>query len=228
MVRAFLLDQHGVAGEEREKFSKILLDRLVVEIDAHPEPSDQLQAVKRSISGFRKGKPVLAAIDILQKRMPAFFYTSHFDRMSGEISLDKLSRDTQSGATISPGDQIFLDFLEYAGTSVSELQSSTRLEELNARCQAASNEITDEIFEFWSQNDALSVEIALAQGLSEDPAPSIAGLLPKSAFGMTTTRFRCPCLSAAPDSSGSSPSCRSSSRCERGTPVRSSFWMSLD
>src|SRR2546427_3434276 len=52
-----------VAGEEREKFSKILLDRLVVEIDAHPEPSDQLQAVKRSISGFRKGKPVLAAID---------------------------------------------------------------------------------------------------------------------------------------------------------------------
>ena len=179
VVRAFLLDQHGVAGEEREKFSKILLDRLVVEIDAHPEPSDQLQAVKRSISGFRKGKPVLAAIDILQKRMPAFFYTSHFDRMSGEISLDKLSRDTQSGATISPGDQIFLDFLEYAGTSVSELQSSTRLEELNARCQAASNEITDEIFEFWSQNDALSVEIALAQGLSEDPAPFNSGTVAK-------------------------------------------------
>jgi hypothetical protein len=179
VVRDFLLEQSGVAGAEREKFSKISLERLVAEANAHPEPSDELQAVKQSISAFRKGKPTLAAIDVLHKRMPVFFYTSHFDRMSGEISLEKLSRDTRNGDTISPGDQIFLDFLEYAGTSVSELQASTRLEELNARCQAASNEITEEMFEFWSQNDALSVEIILAQGLSEDPAPFNAGTVAK-------------------------------------------------
>ncbi|CAD0299378.1 AAA family ATPase [Xanthomonas hortorum] len=179
VVREFLLDQNGVTGEERDKFSKLPLSRIVAEIDAHPEPSAELKSVKKAIGGFRDGRPDLAAIDVLNTCLPAFFYTSHFDRMSGEISLEKLSRDARNGELTSAGDQIFLDFLEYAGTSVEELKSSTRLEELNARCQAASNDITDEIFEFWSQNDALSVEIMLAEGLSDDPAPFNSGTVAK-------------------------------------------------
>lgn len=178
-VRTELLKQNGVEGQEFASLSKTPFANLLAEAGAQSEPSDALKALKLHIGKFREGRPALAAIDVLSMRLPVFFYTSHFDRMSGEVSLEKLTRDQRNGEPVSAGDQIFLDFLDYAGTSVEELQKSTRLEELTAKCQAASNDITDEIFEFWSQNDALRVEIALAQGLSEDPAPFNSGTVAK-------------------------------------------------
>ena len=176
-VAKHLLAKHGVKGSELTKFGKITCDKLIAEIDKTEETSEALKAVKTEIASYRKGRATLKAIDLLSA--PRFFYTSHYDRMSGEISIAKLQDDKQHGRPMSPGDQIFLDFLEYAGTSIEELQASTRLEELKAKCQGASNDITDEIFEFWSQNDALSVNIDLAQGLRDDPPPFNSGTVAK-------------------------------------------------
>lgn len=142
------------------------------------ERSEAQEALIKALSGLRDGSATLAAIDILAKRMPRFFYTSHFERMSGELSLNKLAQDKQH-SRLSPGDQIFLDFLEYAGTTIEELQQATKLEDLVAKCEGASNDITDEIFEFWSQNDALAVNIMLNEGRQEDPPPFNAGRVAK-------------------------------------------------
>ena len=98
--------------------------------------------------------------------------------MSGEISLTKLAAD-KAGNTLSTGDQIFMDFLDYAGTSVQELQNTKKYEDLKAKCEGASNDITDEILQFWSQNDALAVKIDLADGKPGDPAPFNAGTVAK-------------------------------------------------
>lgn len=130
------------------------------------------------LKAMRKGCAVHAAIDVLAKRMPKFFYTSHFERMSGEVSLDQLASDRQN-KNVKIGDQIFLDFLEYAGTTIEDLQATTKYEELVAQCEAASNDITDEIFEFWSQNEALAVKIEIGQGRKEDPPPFNAGNVAK-------------------------------------------------
>lgn len=176
-VAKHLLAKHGVKGAELTKFGKVTLDKLVSEIDATEGSSESLQAVAKEINSYRKGRSMLKAIDLLQ--VPKFFYTSHYDRMSGEISVVKLQDDKQHGRPVAPGDQIFLDFLEYAGTSIEELQASTRLEELKAKCQGASNDITGEIFEFWSQNDALAVNIEFAQGLKDDPPPFNSGTVAK-------------------------------------------------
>jgi len=175
-----LLAKFEVKGEELSKLGKLKsVNELIAAIEVQTERTEALVAVKKEIESYRDKKVSLAVIDTLGKKVPKFFYTSHFDRMSGEISLAKLADDKHHSRPISPGDQIFLDFLEYAGTSLDELQSSTRLEELNAKCQAASNDITDEIFEFWSQNDALRVEITLAQGLPNDPPPFNSGTVAK-------------------------------------------------
>lgn len=140
--------------------------------------TEKQSALLAEIKGFRKSDAQLAAIDILSKRTPKFFYTSHFERMSGEISLNKLVQDKQDNR-VSVGDQIFLDFLEYAGTTLEELQSSKKYEELKAQCEGASNDITDEIFQFWSQNEALAVKIELGEGKPEDEPPFNAGTIAK-------------------------------------------------
>jgi len=72
--------------------------------------------------------------------------------MSGEIAIDQLNADKTTPEGIKTGDQVFLDFLEYAGTGLDELIGSTRFEEMNAKCEAAANRITDQIFEYWTQN----------------------------------------------------------------------------
>ena len=142
------------------------------------ERSAAQEALLQALTKFRDGSAVRAAIDLLAKRKPQFFYTSHFERMSGEVSLNKLLSDKQNNS-VSIGDRIFLDFLEYAGTTIEELRDATKYEDLVAQCEGASNDITDEIFEFWSQNEALSVKIELNQGRAEDPSPFNSGTVAK-------------------------------------------------
>jgi hypothetical protein len=120
-------------------------------------------------------------IKLIEEQLPKFFYTSHFDRMSGEISVDQLMsccgnhRHHHHHQPPTPGDKIFLDFLEYAGTTLEELSNTKLYEELKAKCEGASNDITDEIFEFWSQNDALKIKIEFSDGKPNDPSPFNSG-----------------------------------------------------
>src|SRR5690606_33587506 len=111
------------------------------------------------------------AIDILSDRTPKFMYFSHYDRMSGELSINKLNEDKQNGRPMSSGDRVFLDFLEYAGTTLDDLVKTAQFEELNAKCEAAALKITDQIFDYWTQNDELKIKVVLSEGKSGDLAP---------------------------------------------------------
>jgi predicted ATP-dependent endonuclease of OLD family len=124
-----------------------------------------------AIIKFRNHSAHYRTIDILSARTPKFMYFSHYDRMSGELSIDKLNTDKQSGIAITSGDQVFLDFLEYAGTTLADLAATMQFEELNAKCEAAALRITDQIFEYWTQNDELKIKVVLSEGKSGDPAP---------------------------------------------------------
>ncbi|SOE97191.1 Predicted ATP-dependent endonuclease of the OLD family, contains P-loop ATPase and TOPRIM domains [Burkholderia sp. D7] len=115
-------------------------------------------------------------IAVLAVRQPKFFFTSHFERMSGMVSIQKLLLDKQNNL-VSKGDEIFLAFLEYAGTTLEELLDTDRREALKAICEAASNEITEEIFQFWSQNNALEVVIEIDAAKAKDPEPYNAGMV---------------------------------------------------
>jgi len=142
------------------------------------ERSSGQDALMQALEKFRDGSAALAAIDKLHKRMPQFFYTSHFERMSGEVSLEALAAAKKNN-TVNIGDRIFLDFLEYAGTTIEELRDAAKYEDLVAQCEGASNDITDEIFDFWSQNEALAVKIELNEGRREDLPPFNSGRIAK-------------------------------------------------
>lgn len=132
-------------------------------LEAQAQRSPRLEAILKALKALPDTRFTLGVIDFLDKRRPKFFYTSHFDRMSGEISLNQLKSDREK-RVVNKADSIFIDFLQYAGTTVEELQKSTKYEELKAKLEAASNDITEEIFQFWSQNDALEVKIDIGEG----------------------------------------------------------------
>lgn len=132
------------------------------------------EALLQDITKCKDGDFTNGVNDVLAVRQPSFFYTSHFERMSGMVSIQKLESDKRNN-NISSGDKIFLAFLEYAGTTVEALQNVERREELKAKCEAASNEITEEIFQFWSQNNALEVVIEIDNAKPKDSAPFNSG-----------------------------------------------------
>ena len=147
-------------------------------LNEYPQRSEKLDLLLIELNQLVNCSFHEQIISILYSEMPNFFYTSHFDRMSGEISINKIQTDiTQK--TVSASDQIFLDFLEYAGTSIDELRGAVRYEELKAKCEGASNEITDEIFQFWSQNESLRVLIDIGEGKAADKPPFDVGTIVK-------------------------------------------------
>ena len=138
------------------------------------ERTPKQEALFQDLKKVRGQRFTLGAIDILDARQPRFFFTSHFERMSGMVALNKLQHDRQHNR-VEDGDKIFLSFLQYAGTTLEELVEADRREALKAKCEAASNEITEEIFQFWSQNNALEVVIEIDTGKPSDPAPYNVG-----------------------------------------------------
>lgn len=140
------------------------------------ERTPRQEALLQDIKKCRDSKFNLAVVDILSERQPKFFFTSHFERMSGMVSIQQLQQDKQN-KTVSVGDKIFLAFLEYAGTTLEELLDTDRREALKATCEAASNEITEEIFQFWSQNNALEVVIEIDNAKPKDLAPFNTGMV---------------------------------------------------
>lgn len=140
------------------------------------EKTEKQKSLLQEIKQCRASDFTLGVLDTLSERQPMFFYTSHFERMSGMVSLNKLQQDRQNNK-VSTGDNIFLAFLEYAGTTLEELIQADRREKMKAQCEAASNEITEEIFQFWSQNNALEVVIDIDTGKPKDTAPFNAGIV---------------------------------------------------
>jgi energy-coupling factor transporter ATP-binding protein EcfA2 len=171
-----LIQNHKLEDVEKEALKTATDCASAVNIlTALPQRSPKLEELLKQLQGYKRGfwDPITGPID-----PPEFFYTSHFDRMAGEISLNQLAQDRQQNR-VKPGDKIFLDFLEYAGTTVEELQGARKSEELKATLEAASNDITEEIFQFWSQNDALEIKIDIGEGKPEDPPPFNSGTVIK-------------------------------------------------
>ena len=170
-----LIDKYELTNLEQEPIKNAENAKgAVTALTALPQRSENLEGLLTELNGLRNTDFHAAMIDILSSFMPKFFYTSHFDRMPGEISINKISGDIQQNRVSTP-DQIFLDFLEYAGTSIDDLKGATKRQDLNARCEGASNEITDEIFQFWSQNEALKVKINIGEGRPDDLPPFNTG-----------------------------------------------------
>jgi hypothetical protein len=116
-----LLTKHALDATERNALHGVsdgpAVDRALSGLAARtPKQEALLQDVKNCReSSFTKG-----VIDVLSMRQPKFFFTSHFERMSGMVSIEKLQEERESN-TVSTGDNIFLAFLDYAGTTLEEL-----------------------------------------------------------------------------------------------------------
>ena len=115
-------------------------------------------ATLEKIESWRDSDPVLAAIDILSERRPKFVYFGDYDVMPGKVSIPRLIFHRDSGA-LERGEEALLALLSMAGVDPQEFISSDNHERLIRQMENASNAISDEVFEYWSQNKELQVKL---------------------------------------------------------------------
>ena len=122
------------------------------------------------ISNFQDYSVDLTARNRLQSRLPKISHFTEYMRMPGQISINDLKWRQENDA-LEDGHRVFLALLDMIGRGVDDLEQIEQHEMLTAELEGASNRLTSEFFNYWSQDQNLRVQFSLQRALPGDPPP---------------------------------------------------------
>jgi len=190
----FLYSKFGMDESEREALASVettsQLTEALKKVDAPTAKHKELQTYL-----VAQGTVTSQVRALILAMLPRFMYFSSYDRMEGAIQIEhtnQLIANGQIAIDANRGTRLFVEFLEYAGVSINEITSIATYETFNARLQAASNNITDQILEFWTQNPDLSVIVRIEQARTGDPAPLSSGTVARARIDNSLHRVDTP------------------------------------
>lgn len=156
-------------------------DKLLEALKALQAPTESHTKLRDYLD--KEGSATQQLTKFIKARLPKFMYVSSYDRMDGTVQFEQIGQLKGQNALDldeNRGKKLFLEFLQYAGISLDELLKQKTYETYNALLQAASNKITDQILEYWTQNPDLSVEVKVAAGMPGDPPPFNQGTVARA------------------------------------------------
>ena len=141
--------------------------------------SPKHQALLTKVSAYPHSNIHSRVRELCEGYFPEFLYSSNYDRMEAAVHLTTLKAQAENESLFTNdalrGQRLFWEFLEYANVSVSEILEAETFENLNSRLQAASNTLTSEILDYWTQNQYIEVRVNVAEGRPGDPPPFNSG-----------------------------------------------------
>lgn len=109
----------------------------------------------------------------LKPRIPRFLYFSEYELLPSKINLADLKRRIGSGssgsASIKPEYSAVQALLWMADISIDDFTNPDGYESLKAKLEGISINLTDQIMEFWKQNENLDVEVDINDDPNDDP-----------------------------------------------------------
>lgn len=112
--------------------------------------------------------------EFLSSIIPKFLYFSEYYILQGKVSIEQIIQ-RKNNNKLTNSDQTLIALLNQAETELVLLKNQKKYEELKATLEACSIEITDKVFEYWSQNQNLEVNIEIAPGKPGDDPPFNTG-----------------------------------------------------
>jgi predicted ATP-dependent endonuclease of OLD family len=174
-----LYDRFALEPSERAALDQVKsTSDLIGALTKLASPTERHQQLKAHLDA--KGNVTIQVSKLIKSMLPKLMYFSSYDRMDGAIQLEQtrqLIANGQINAEAHRGARLFSEFLDYAGVSIDEITNVTTYETFNARLQAASNNITDQVLEYWTQNPDLSVVVRVEQARPGDPPPLNSGTI---------------------------------------------------
>ncbi|MDP2321781.1 MAG: AAA family ATPase [Acidobacteriota bacterium] len=110
----------------------------------------------------------------LSARIPSFWYFGDYDLLPSKVNLAELAQRVEQGKAdpkhLESQHRGVLALLRMADIQVADFAKPGGYERLKAKIEAVSISLTDQIMEFWKQNEQLEVEVAIAHD-PDDYAP---------------------------------------------------------
>ena len=112
------------------------------------------------------------AWSIASSAAPKFLYFSDYDLLPGKMNLADLAERAEQAKTdskqLKPYHRSVLALLRMADVSISDLATPGGYEELKAKIEAVSISLTDQVMEFWKQNEDLEVEVDIKADTTDE------------------------------------------------------------
>lgn len=99
---------------------------------------------------------------LLSPHLPKFVYFDDYDVMPGKVSIPDLIR-RRDADTLTRGQTALVSLLEMADADLEAFRDGDNHERLVHDLENASASISDEVFEYWTQGDGLSVKLEILQ-----------------------------------------------------------------
>ncbi len=161
------LDLNAAATAELAKATTVV--DLVTALKELEEPTAKASELLERLVGWG-GNSFRCVERLLRNRLPKFVYFDDYDSMPGTVSIPQLIRSRDEG-TLSRGETALLSLLSMAGTTPEEFLHNDKHERLIRELENSSAVISDEVFEYWSQNTELAVELRVLQPETEALPP---------------------------------------------------------
>lgn len=129
------------------------VQELVKKLKGQTDPPEAVSSFLGELEGKNHRQEIL---NVLAKRLPKFLYFDEYSIMPGRVSIQKLQQTQEN--QLDPGERAALSLLRLAGVQAQEF-TEVKYEARKASLEAAANQLTDEVFEYWSQNKDLSIEL---------------------------------------------------------------------
>lgn len=126
---------------------------LLTSLKSQKEPPE---GVASFLAKFGSMDPHAEIRTLLAERLPKFLYFDDYSVMPGRVSIHRLQ--TTKEDLLKPAERTALSLLRLAAVAAADF-TEVEYEARKASLEAAANQLSDEVFEYWSQNEDLSVEL---------------------------------------------------------------------
>ncbi|HZL04656.1 MAG TPA: AAA family ATPase, partial [Coriobacteriia bacterium] len=168
--------KHLVAKLEVPSAERVAIDTaktmtaLVAALGAVAEPTSAVTALLESLGTWRATSLGNYLIDTYwAKWLPVFFYFDDYSTMHGRVSLPHL-RTREAAGTLEESEKTFLALLKTVDADLADFETAN-FERLTRELEGAANGITDQVFEYWTQNKDLRLEIRVSTADPADEPP---------------------------------------------------------
>jgi predicted ATP-dependent endonuclease of OLD family len=140
-------------------------------VDLIEKTTEELAAVEAAVTTLIGGNTLSqTVINFVAARVPKFFYFGEYSTLPGRIDLREIAGEDPPAST---GLQTAWALLQLAGTDTSRLGEED-FELRMAELEAVSIDLTRQVFEYWTQNTDLSVEIVVDKETEDTPTGQTA------------------------------------------------------
>lgn len=170
-----LIDGSGLDDVDKKQLAGINDAKTLAEHVAALDESTRRDAFSTSLTERLGGRTVKQVIiSFLASRLPTFVYYANYHALPGQMSLEQFVTLEQQQQLAWPH-KIFRALLSLVGSTAQEINQTQTYEALKADLEAIGLRLSQEIFEFWSQNRDLEVEFNFDLARPGDPPPFNSG-----------------------------------------------------